>query len=231
MFFRTLLLWAAGLPITVILFVVVLLSLLIDRSGRCVHSIAAFWCKIILLLSGVKVRVRGGENVPRDRPVTILSNHQGAYDIPVLLARIPIQYRWVAKKSLFSIPVIGWTMTLAGYIDIERDKAGRAYKSIEAAKEKVFSGTSILIFPEGTRSEDGTLLPFKKGAFRLVAGSGVDILPVAVQGTGGIMKRGRYSITPAEVILSFAPPIPTGDASVVELRNRTKAAIAEMLET
>ena len=230
MFFRTLLLWVAGLPITLMLFVVVLLSLLVDRSGRCVHSIGAFWCRIVLALSGVRVTVRGIENVPKDRPVTILSNHQGAYDIPVLQAYMPMQYRWVAKKSLFSIPVIGWTMTLAGYIDIERDDAGKAYKSIEAAAEKVFSGTSILIFPEGTRSQDGTLLPFKKGAFRLAMGSDVDILPVAVQGTGGIMKRGRYSITPAAVTLSFAPPISTEGATAVELRNRTKEAIAAMLE-
>src|SRR3989304_3264925 len=95
---RTLLVWVLGLPATVICFVIILLSLLFDRRGNLVHSIGSVWSRLILSLFGVRVTVTGAENFPRDRPVVILSNHQGAFDIPVLQAFIPAQFRWVAKR-------------------------------------------------------------------------------------------------------------------------------------
>ncbi len=229
MFFRTLLLWVVGLPITIALFVLVLLSAVVDRRGRLVHSIGALWCRIILALSGVKVLVTGAENLPTDRPVIILSNHQGAFDIPVLQGYIPLQYRWVAKTSLFKIPVIGWTMWLAGYIGIERESATKAYKSLKHAAKKVAAGTSVLVFPEGTRSDTGELLPFKKGAALLVSMSGVDVVPVAVKGTTGIMKRGGYSVTPARVTLNIGAPFSSGGLGAKEINKRAREAIAALL--
>ena len=229
MFFRTLVLWVVGLPITIALFVLVLLSAVVDRRGVLVHSIGAFWCRIILALSGVKVSVTGAELLPRDRPVIILSNHQGAFDIPVLQGYIPLQYRWLAKTSLFKIPVIGWTMWLAGYIGIERESATKAYKSLKAAANKVKGGTSVLVFPEGTRSDTGELLAFKKGAALLVSMSGVDVVPVAVQGTAGVMKRGGYSVTPARVTLKIGAPFATGGLDAKEINKRAREAIAVLM--
>jgi 1-acyl-sn-glycerol-3-phosphate acyltransferase len=229
MLFRTIVVWVAGLPITIVLFVLVLLSLLVDRSGRLVHSIGAFWCRIILALSGVRVSITGVQNLPNDRPVVILSNHQGAFDIPVLQGHIPIQFRWVAKTSLFKIPIIGWSMWLAGYIGIERGSARKAYKSLKAAALKVSSGTSVLIFPEGTRSETGELLPFKKGASVLVAMSGVDVVPVGVTGTAGIMKRGGFTVTPARVSLKIGVPFSTAGLKADEISRIAREAIAGLL--
>src|SRR3972149_7674856 len=199
MYLRTLLVWAAGIPITMALFVLVVLSLFIDRTGRLVHSIGALWCRVIRALSGVRVLVVGAENLPRDRPVIIVSNHQGAFDIPVLQCHIPMQFRWVAKKSLFKIPIVGWSMGLAGYIGIERERASSAYKSIEAAAERIKNGTSVLIFPEGTRSNTGELLPFKRGGFLLATKSGVTVVPVSIQGTADIMKKESILIRPGIV--------------------------------
>lgn len=230
MLFRTIVLWVAGLPITIVLFVLVLLSLLVDRSGRLVHSIGAFWCRIILKLSGVRVSVTGVGNLPGDRPVVIFSNHQGAFDIPVLQGYIPVQFRWVAKTSLFKIPIIGWSMWLAGYIGIERESARKAYGSLKAAAEKVKNGTSVLVFPEGTRSETGELLPFKKGAFVLAAMSGVLVVPVGVTGTSGIMKKGGYTITPARVSLKIGAPFPTAGLKADEISKLARDAIAGLLE-
>ncbi len=230
MLFRTFVVWVAGLPITIILFVLVLFSLLVDRSGGLVHSIGAFWCRVILKLSGVSVSISGVQNLPGDRPVVIFSNHQGAFDIPVLQGHVPIQFRWVAKTSLFKIPIIGWSMRLAGYIGIERESARKAYKSLKAASVKVKNGTSVLVFPEGTRSEGAELLPFKKGASVLAAMSGVDVVPVGVKGTAGIMKRGGFSVTPARVSLRIGAPFSTAGLKADEISKTAREAIAALLE-
>ncbi len=229
MYLRTFLVWTAGLPVTAILFAIILLSLLVDRSGRIVHAIGAFWCRIILALAGVRVTVRGGENLSGDNPKIFLSNHQGAFDIPVLQGYIPRQFRWVAKKSLFTIPVVGWTMTLAGYIGIERENSKKALKSLLLAAQKIKSGTSVLVFPEGTRSTTGTLLPFKKGAFLLARKSGADIVPLAVEGTKNIMKKGSLMMAPARTTLSIGKPFSTKGKSDEELMAQTLKEIQELL--
>ncbi len=229
MFLRTFIVWAAGLPVTIALFLLILLCFVVDRSGRLVHSIGAFWCRIILALSGVRVKVDGADRIPRQGPVIFLSNHQGAFDIPALQGYIPVQFRWVAKKSLFKIPVIGWTMSLAGYIGIDREHAAVALRNIEEAAAKIRSGTSVLVFPEGTRSDTGKLLPFKRGAFMLVDKSGVPVVPVAIQGTKDIMKRGGYSITPSTVRISFGEPLEPAEGRA-GLRPAVRKAIERLLE-
>ncbi len=225
MLFRTFLVWAAGLPVTLFLFLFVLISMAFDRSGCAVHSIGSLWSRIILGLAGVKVETTGLENIPSKGPVIIASNHKGVFDIPVLQGYLPLQFRWVAKKELFRIPVIGWSMHLAGYIPIDRSRAGKAYRSIEAAAEKIRSGTSVLIFPEGTRNPGRGLLGFKRGGFLLAHRSGVPILPVAINGTADIMRRGSLLIRPARVRLSVGSPIDTQGLEEQELRKKTREAI------
>jgi len=230
MYLRTILVWVAGLPVTGVLFSILLLSLLVDRSGRMVHTIGAFWCRLILALAGVRVRVRGRENISNSGPVIFLSNHQGAFDIPVLQGYIPFQFRWIAKKSLFSIPVVGWSMTLAGYIGIERENSKKAFKGLLRAAEKIKNGTSVLVFPEGTRSTTGSLLPFKKGAFILAKKSGVDIVPLAVEGTKDIMKKGSLMVAPAHATVSIGKPFSTKGKTEEELMRKTREDIQGMLE-
>ena len=140
MLIRTLLVWLVGLPVTIFIFIIVIISLAFDRSGNSIHSIGALWSRILLFLSGVTVELKGAENLFQDSPQILASNHRGAFDILALQGFIPIQFRWVAKKSLFKIPIIGWSMSLAGYVSIDREKAGSAYKSIERAAEKVKKG-------------------------------------------------------------------------------------------
>lgn len=181
------------------------------------------------MLAGTKIEVRGAENVPRDRPVIFVSNHQGAFDIPALQGVIPIQFRWLAKKSLFSVPLIGWSMSLAGYIPIERENSVAAYKSMEEAAERIKNGTSVVIFPEGTRSQTGELLPFKRGAFMLASKSGVDMVPVAIRGTREILKKGGFWIKPSKVEISFCKPVPVGGADEKTLRNIAKREIVNAL--
>jgi len=229
MFLRTLAVWALGLPVTIVFCLLVFLAALADRTGSAAHSVAALWCRTVLVLAGVRVKVEGVEKIPRGTPVLFLSNHQGAFDIPALQSSVPAQFRWVAKKSLFKIPLIGWSMYLSGYIGIQRERAAESYRSMEKAAAKIRGGTSVMIFPEGTRSDTGELLPMKRGAFVLASKSGVPIVPIAINGTKDIMKRGGFLIRPHEVTIRIGDPIPTEGVEEKDLRPRTRETIAEML--
>jgi 1-acyl-sn-glycerol-3-phosphate acyltransferase len=222
---RTFTLWFVGLPVTAMLFLLVLATLPFDRSGAAIHSIASFWCAIILKLAGVEVEVRGLHNVPSKGPVVFASNHQGIFDIPVLQAMIPIGFRWVAKESLFKIPVIGWTMGFAGYIAINRESATRAFKSMEAAAEKIRSGTSVLVFPEGTRSKEAGVLPFKRGVFALATKSMAPLVPISIDGTRHIMKGTSPIIRPARVRVCVGKPIETDGVDEKALMDAAREAI------
>ncbi|MEK7841164.1 MAG: lysophospholipid acyltransferase family protein [Deltaproteobacteria bacterium] len=229
MLIRTLSVWLIGLPVTIFIFILVIISLAFDRSGNSIHSIGALWSRILLFLSGVTVEIKGAENLLQDRPQILASNHRGAFDILALQGFIPIQFRWVAKKSLFKIPIIGWSMSLAGYVSIDREKAGSAYKSIERAAEKVKKGASVLIFPEGTRSAAGSLLPFKRGGFLLAIKSGVPIVPVSIRGTENLMKKESILIRPGAVKVVIGKPIPVSDADEKLLMEMVRKAIEEGL--
>src|SRR4030065_816867 len=108
--------WLIGLPVTIFLFILLIISLSLDRSGRAIHSIGRLWSRSLLLLSGVTVEVKGLENILAGKPQIFASNHQGAFDILALQALIPTQFRWVAKRSLFKITIIGWAMSLTGCV-------------------------------------------------------------------------------------------------------------------
>lgn len=229
MIFRTITLWLFGLPITAFLFIIVLISLPFSKQGRAIHSIGAFWCRIVLMLSGIKVVILGLENLPRSGPVIIASNHQGIFDIPVLQGLLPLQFRWVSKESLFKIPVIGWTMTLAGYISIDRASTTKSLKSLKRAAERIKAGTSVLIFPEGTRGPDRKLLPFKRGLFMIGTQSGVPLVPISISGTSRIMKDHSVWIRPRTVELTVHKPIDTNGIDEKELMERTRDAIEKGL--
>ena len=229
MFFRTLFLWLAGVPVTLIAFMGILLSLPFDRSGKVVHHIVGFWARILLALSGVTVEIEGVDRLP-EGPVILASNHQGAYDILVLQSCLPLQFRWIAKKSLFSIPIVGWSMTLAGYISVDRGRASLAYRSIERAAEKVKrERVSVVIFPEGTRGTTGSLLPFKRGAFLLALKSGVPVVPVSIKGTLDILKRGSILIRPATVKIVIGTPIESVGMKEGALSERVREAVEQGL--
>lgn len=223
MFLRILAVWGIGIAITVLAFFAILLIFPFDRKRDSIHSIGVLWSRILLKLAGIKVEVRGVENIPKG-PVVFASNHQSAFDIPALQGSLPVQFRWVAKQSLFKVPFIGWSMWLAGYIGIEREHAGEAYRSIELAAEKIKKGTSVLVFPEGTRSANGRLLPFKRGAFHLASKSGVPVVPVAIRGTVDVMRRGSFRIHPGNVTIDVLPPVKAVDDEK-KLRNLTRNAI------
>jgi len=229
MLIRTLYVWLIGLPVTIFLFILVIISLIFDRSGKAIHSIGRLWSRSLLFLSGVTVEVKGLENILAGKPQIFASNHQGAFDILALQAFIPIQFRWVAKRSLFKIPIIGWSMSLAGYVSMDRERAGSAYKSIETAAEKVRNGICVLIFPEGTRSATGELLPFKRGGFLLAIKSGAPVVPLSIQGSTDIMRRGSLLIRPGLIKIAIGRPIHIAGADEKALMAAVRQAIEDGL--
>jgi 1-acyl-sn-glycerol-3-phosphate acyltransferase len=195
--------------ITLVIGTLVIVLSFFVRSGNPLHKIARFWGKSILVASRIKVSVKGLSNIDHSKSYIYMPNHQGNFDIPVLLAHLRVQFRWLAKAELFKIPIFGHAMRKAGYISIDRYNRKSAIESLEIAANKIKSGVSVLIFPEGTRSRDGKIRPFKKGGFVLAMESGVPIVPVVIKGTYAIMTKGKFRVNPGHVSMVIHKPIDT----------------------
>jgi 1-acyl-sn-glycerol-3-phosphate acyltransferase len=172
-----------------------------------IHKLASLWAKILLLICNIKVKVVGEENLLRGKPQIFMANHQSDFDILISLAHIPVQFRWIAKKELFAIPVFGAAMRSAGYIEIDRGNHEKALQSIDEAALRIRGGKSIMTFPEGTRSRDGEIKTFKQGAFHLAIKSGVPIVPVSIIGSGRIMPKRSLRIKPGQIKMVIGEPI------------------------
>lgn len=207
--FRTLFAWLSLLISTVILGTVAIFLSLFDSSGNLPHLIARLWGKIQLATTGTTVKIQGVENIDPQKSYILVSNHQSNFDIFAFLGYLPIQFRWIAKAELFRAPFMGWAMSRIGYIAIERESPKKAYRSMLQAAEKVKNGVSVMIFPEGTRSLDGNLQPFKKGLFLIALKSQAPILPITICGTGKIMQKGDWRIYPGNVQIIIDPPVET----------------------
>lgn len=192
---------------TLVLGVTSIVVSLFSRTGNAPHIIGRYWGKSILWASGIKVDVKGLSNLDPSRPCVFICNHQSNFDIFVLFAALPAQFRWIAKAELFRIPLFGRAMRGAGYISIERQNRQSAIKSIDIAAEKIKNGASVMIFPEGTRSPDGKIGDFKKGGFILAMNAEVPIVPLVINGTWSIMSKDSLKIIPGNVHLSILSPV------------------------
>jgi len=203
------------------------------RTGNPVHIVARVWSQSILMGSRVHVGVRGLANIKPDKSYVYMANHQSNFDIPVLLGYLPVQFRWLAKAELFKIPVFGRAMLGAGYVEIDRFNRKSAFESIEKAAQRMKDGVSVMIFPEGTRSKDGSVQPFKKGGFVMAIQSGVPIIPVILRGTWPIMAKSSLRINPGDVEMEIGEPIDTSGYSMEtkeELMDRVRDVIFQKFE-
>ncbi len=177
----------------------------IDQSGNLSHRVSSLWCRLLCKLNGVKVEIIGLENILPGKPQIFVSNHQGYFDIFALSGYLPVQIRWIAKSTLFRIPFMGWAMSASGYIPVERGDRKKAYEAFNKTLEKLKEGPSIIIFPEGTRSEDGKVGPFKKGSNLIASRSKCPMIPITIIGSGDIIKKGSAVITPGSVRIIISP--------------------------
>lgn len=182
--------------------------------------------------AGIRVRIEGLENVQHGVHYIFLSNHVSNLDPPILLPSIPGMTSVFLKKELMEIPLLGTAMRMGKYVPVSRANSREdAQRSVEAAADALNSGLHITVFPEGTRSPDGHLLPFKKGAFFLAEQTGAPIIPIVISGTEKMMPKGTFRITPGQAYLKFLPPIrPQDAASRDDLMDCVRAAMESELE-
>jgi len=227
---RTLVFFLLFWPLT---FFVAITGILVSLLGADLfHSYSRLWGRAALLLAGVRLEVEGLEHLPRQGPVILMANHQSSFDIFALQWALPIQFRFLAKTELFRIPVVGMAMRRIGHIPVDRGDSRKAMHSLREAGRRIASGTSAVIFPEGTRSSDGFLLPFKKGGFLLALQARVPLVPVAIDGSYRIMPKGTRCICGGRIRMRLFAPIETvgmdrrrSEELMEQVRSRIASAI------
>jgi 1-acyl-sn-glycerol-3-phosphate acyltransferase len=196
-----------------------------DPSGTIQNSVARRWARSLLWIGGVRVRIEGLERIDPSGSYVIASNHLSYMDTPVVLANIPVQFRFMAKRGLFQIPLLGTHLARAGHIPVPRQDPRAAVKTMALAADIIRTrGISVLVFPEGGRSPDGVLQEFKDGAAYIGIKAGVPIVPVALIGTRSVLPFGSGSIRAGDVTLCVGRPI---DTAALTLRDRS-AVTAEI---
>ncbi|MEW6616238.1 MAG: lysophospholipid acyltransferase family protein [Thermodesulfobacteriota bacterium] len=205
---RTVYFWTVITLSTIIALFVIALSLPFDKEGRAIRFYANIWGRLNLYTSGVKLQVSGLENIIKDKPQIFMANHQSIYDILALIT-LPLHFTWIAKKELFRIPFLGWAMVLAGCVSIDKFNPRNTLGGMDYVHAKIQKGASIMIFPEGTRSYDGMLQPFKKGGFTLAMRAKIPIVPITLTGTGKVMQRGTRKVRPGNIKIIIDKPIET----------------------
>ncbi|MBU0630404.1 MAG: 1-acyl-sn-glycerol-3-phosphate acyltransferase [Candidatus Margulisbacteria bacterium] len=191
---------------------------------------AKYWSKMIILLSGSQLKVSGLENIPKGA-LMIAANHQGAADIPIVLGGLPVTFLFAIKKELFNIPIFGWYLKMAGYFPVNREMVLNAYKLVDKMVSLLKQGDRILIFPEGTRSRDGSLGNFKRGSLLAALKAEVPVLPVAISGSYNILPKGAKLFSSAKVNLSVGKPVYfTNEAEYEAKLAEVRQSIADMLK-
>ncbi len=196
-----------------------LTSVVYNPAGNVAFLCMKWWSKTVLAFCRVRLEVSGIENFDRNGVQIIASNHSSHFDIFVLSAISPVRFGWVAKKELFKIPFMGWHMKLQGYVSVDRKHRDRAIESLNQAAEQIRGGKRIAMFPEGTRSRGGELLPFKKGLFHLCVRTRVPIVPVVMDGTYHVLKPETLMIRPGLVRVRVGTPLPTDKYSVEQIED------------
>ena len=228
---RSVAVWT-GITVATVLFGLpsILAAFLPPRGDWFLHF-ARGWSRTILFFSGVRVRVLNPERLDGARGLVIVSNHESYADILVLLANLPLPVRLLAKRSIFRVPVLGWSIRAAGFVPVDRGVRSRGAATLEASLRLLKRGRSIVLFPEETRTHDGELLPFKPGAALLALRSGFPLLPVAIAGTRRVLPRGTLDMTPGRVALAIGEPIAVAGRSVRdrdEVTREVRQAIGDL---
>ena len=176
-------------------------------SAKAAGWAAKCWAKVIHWLTPMPVDVVGGENIKKGQSYVIVANHQSAYDIILIYGSLPIDFRWIMKKELRGVPMLGFACEKCGHIFLDRSSPRKAYRSIQRAKEILTGGTSVVIFPEGHRSGRPEMNEFKHGAFRMAFELGLPMLPVSIKDTCRVMPAGIDTLFPARATLTIHPAV------------------------
>ncbi len=205
----------------------------LDRSGRRALAVARWWARAVLAAAGVRLRVVDAGGRETDRPVVVLANHESYLDVPALLVALPseLDLRFLAKRSLFRVPLFGWAIRAMGFVPVDRVRRRRAVAAFEAGAGHLARGRSLAIFPEERRARGPELLPLQRGGFLLALRAGAPIVPVGIEGTARVLRPGSLRVRPGTVTVRIGEPIPTAGLGVAarrELQARVRAELERL---
>ena len=218
-FLRALFLIFSAAVYTVLIGPPALIACILDRSGRWPSLFQKLWVNWLLWTNGIHLNLEGMESLNQDQSYILVSNHASILDILAIISAAPFPVRFIAKKSLIWFPIFGWFLYAADHILIDREKASSGFKSLKKASSLLKKGISIIVFPEGTRSPDGEVREFKRGAFLLARYSKFPVVPLSVSGTYAMLPRRGWCFWPGTMHIRMSDPIPTRDLSPQESRD------------
>lgn len=195
---------------------------------------ASLWCRFTCCLALVRVKVSGRENVAANSSYVFVANHQGAFDIFLIYGYLGHNFRWLMKKSLRKIPFVGPACASAGHVFVDRTSRSGIVQTLKDAKQRLTNGISTVVFPEGSRSLDGKMHEFKKGAFQMAFDLKLPIVPLTIEGSYDIMKRGSYLLNPGKMKLTIHAPISTQNLKtedMTKIMDEVREIIAKTLES
>lgn len=194
--------------------------------------IAPWWGRLIIFITFSRVKLKGIENIDKNQSYIIVCNHQSIYDMLAVYGYLPVEFKWVMKKELLKMPFVGASCKALGHVFVDRTNSEKAKQSLIEAKDKITGGVSAFFFPEGTRSSDGELINFKKGAFRMAKSLELPIIPVSISGANKIMAANSLIICPHKITMTIHRPINTEEvmqSTTTELSRKSKMCIASGL--
>jgi len=215
---------------TVVLFLPMIAAAFMSTTGNLAFSISKLWARFLLFMTGVHPHIRNRVRIKPGQSYIIISNHQSEYDILALITTLRIQFRWVIKQELRTIPLFGYALYVSRNIFIDRSNHEQAIKSIHEGVDRLPKGVSVMFFAEGTRSRDGSIQEFKKGGFVMAVEKGLPILPVTINGSRKVMPKKSLCFTPGPIEVVVGDPIETTGCThddVPELMQRTRQVIID----
>jgi 1-acyl-sn-glycerol-3-phosphate acyltransferase len=213
---------------TTFLGIPVMVAGLLSRTGNLAFSISKLWAYIMLAVSFVRTEIKNKNKILKETSYIIISNHQSHYDIIALVTTLGIQYRWIIKKEILKLPIFGYALYASRNIFIDRSNTTSAIESINKGFDRLPKGVSVMVFAEGTRSPDGRIHEFKKGGFVMAVQRKIPILPVTVNGSRRIMRKGSFTLKPGKIQIVIGDPIDTSGYTtdtVQDLIDKTRRTI------
>ena len=218
-----------GIIITIICCGLIVIILPFSSNSHWSNLPAIIWARILCTLSLVRVKVQGQENINSKTSYIFVANHQSLYDMPLVYGWLKNNFKWIIKKEFRKMPIMGKTCELMGHIFIDRTNPMRAKQSLDIAKQKLKQGnSSIFLFPEGTRTRNGQIGKFKRGAFTIARDLHLPIVPITINGAFNALPKGINYITPGSIEMIIHSPIDTtnlNDENLNEIVNQVKTII------
>jgi len=219
---------AVTIPIATAILVITVFS----SNVKLIDRLIRLWARSLVRAAGIDLHIENVERIDPAKRYILVANHYSYFDIPCILGAIPQPIRFMAKKSLFGIPIFGWALGRAGFIPVDRKNRRTAVKSFDLAAERIRKGNTVVVFPEEGRSHTREMRPFQRGAFLLALKSELEMVPMAIDGTFDVLRVGAKAITPGRVTLRVGTPIATAGLTLRDkekLSTESRAQIQSML--